>query len=251
MQPTNLKRESQGGGRKRTNRAKQQNSLSVGEEDEFSNEFLECTNKEVEEFRIKKDTTIYYLNKFMVNYKGYTDETNVELEGKFKIDQENESYEEGQFMNILPNEYAQDDDEVMMDKKDLESKARRMQRVGIIRFCYQQVEKELSIEDKEFIRNYVKNTEGVDSIPEELEWNRMIEIRQRVQTAINLELGRRNKIRRRKEYRDDAKKAFQRITKPQGGRCDLTQMKWQTIMRQIGKMKQIMKEIMRALLYLR
>jgi hypothetical protein len=79
----------------------------------------------------------------------------------------------------------------------------------------------LSLEDKEFIKSYVKNTEGVESIPDEMNWNKMIEIRQKVQSAINLELGRRNKIRRRKEYRDDAKKAFQRITKPQGGRCDI------------------------------
>jgi hypothetical protein len=45
---------------------------------------MECTNKEVEEFRIKKDTTVYYLNKFMANYKSWADETNVELKVNVK-----------------------------------------------------------------------------------------------------------------------------------------------------------------------
>jgi hypothetical protein len=50
-------------------------------------------------------------------------------------------FDEEELTDIIPQDYSQDDDELTMNRKDKESKARRMQRVGIIRFCYQQIEK--------------------------------------------------------------------------------------------------------------
>jgi hypothetical protein len=136
----------------------------------------------------------------MANFKSWADETNVELHGKVKVDQENELIENHEDLDESPSTYTIDDDEEDMNRKDSDSKARRMEKVGIIYFCYQQIEKEMEISDKEFIKEYVRNTEGVDTEPLDMDWTRMMAIRQKIQTAINLELGRRNKIRRRKEY---------------------------------------------------
>jgi hypothetical protein len=59
--------------------------------------------------------------------------------------------------------------------------------------------------------------------------------RQKIQMKVNMENARRNRIKRRKEYSDDAWKTILRISKPQGGFVQLMLKKWQIIMLRIGK----------------
>jgi hypothetical protein len=56
---------------------------------------------------------------------------------------------------------------------------------------------------------------------EDLNYDELNEWIKEIQNKANVELVGRFKIRRRKEYRDDAKKTFQRIVKPQGRFCEI------------------------------
>jgi serine phosphatase RsbU (regulator of sigma subunit) len=56
---------------------------------------------------------------------------------------------------------------------------------------------------------------------EEVDFNADDRWREEIQMKVHMEHARRNRIKRRKEYRDDARKTMLTITKPQGGFCEI------------------------------
>jgi hypothetical protein len=167
MKSGNLKKGGQGKGLKIINRTKKQNSELIRDEyDQSTDEFAGNTNKEIEEFRINKDTQFYFLNKMIDNYKCWADETLSEIKRIPKEDQDRIIFwAQTQILAEEDESYNEQDDESDMQRKDELAIRRKIQRVGIIRYCFEPLMNDVDLETIGTLKNYVTCAEGNDVEP--------------------------------------------------------------------------------------
>jgi hypothetical protein len=92
---------------------------------------------------------------------------------------------------------------------------------GIMDYCYKQtcVDSDCHIGQK--ISRYMECVRNRQIPAVEIDYNEIQFLIEQIQSKTNIELGRRFRLKRRKEYWDDARKTFTRLVKPQGGFCEV------------------------------
>jgi hypothetical protein len=107
------------------------------------------------------------------SYKVWADETWIEFNKKPKIDQDrmNDMVEEIiEEMNGNNELYEEGDNEDVMQEKDEITIRRRAQRIGVMRYCYEQLSNDVDTNTREILKEYIKCSEGRDVEPLDLNW---------------------------------------------------------------------------------